>query len=147
MILSELRSCNLLIKGFITDSILLLVFSTLRPLDRETVINSVKKTSRCVCVEEGWPQCGIAAEIAAIIMESEAFDHLDAPMERITGGTLMTTIRGLKEFHRLNLTAFIYFSVSGADVPMPYATPLEKLALPQLEDIVAVVKRVVNRKL
>lgn len=63
------------------------LISTLRPLDRETVINSVKKTSRCVCVEEGWPQCGIAAEIAAIIMESEAFDHLDAPMERITGGT------------------------------------------------------------
>jgi pyruvate dehydrogenase E1 component beta subunit len=45
----------------------------------------VKKTSRCVCVEEGWPQCGISAEIAAIIMESDAFDHLDAPMERITG--------------------------------------------------------------
>lgn len=58
---------------------------TLRPLDRETIINSVKKTNRCVCVEEGWPQCGIASEIAAIIMESEAFDHLDAPMERITG--------------------------------------------------------------
>lgn len=113
MILSELRLCNLLIKGFITDSILLLVFSTLRPLDRETVINSVKKTSRCVCVEEGWPQCGIAAEIAAIIMESEAFDHLDAPMERITGGTLMTTITSLKEFHRLNLTDFFLFLSQG----------------------------------
>jgi pyruvate dehydrogenase E1 component beta subunit len=98
-----------------------------------------------VCVEEGWPQCGIASEIAAIIMESEAFDHLDAPMERITGGTLMTTMTDLTETRRLNLIK--YFSSSGADVPMPYATPLEKLALPQLEDIVTVVKRVVNRKL
>jgi pyruvate dehydrogenase E1 component beta subunit len=59
--------------------------STLRPLDRETIINSVKKTSRVVCVEEGWPQCGIASEVAAIIMESDAFDYLDAPFQRITG--------------------------------------------------------------
>jgi pyruvate dehydrogenase E1 component beta subunit len=54
-------------------------------------------------VEEGWPQCGIASEIAAIIMESEAFDHLDAPMERITGGTMMITMTDLIESDRLNL--------------------------------------------
>lgn len=92
---------------------------TLRPLDTETIIKSVKKTGRVVSVEEGWSQCGIGAEIAALIMESDAFDYLDAPMERITG----------------------------ADVPMPYAIPLEKACLPQLNDIIAAVKRTVARKL
>jgi pyruvate dehydrogenase E1 component beta subunit len=91
----------------------------LRPLDRDAIISSVKKTHRVVTVEEGWPQSGVGAEIAALIMESDAFDYLDAPVERITG----------------------------ADVPMPYAIPLEKLALPQQEDIVAAVKRAVYRKL
>ena len=88
-------------------------------MDRDTIINSVKQTSRLVTVEEGWPQCGIGAEIAAIVMESEAFDYLDAPVERVTG----------------------------ADVPMPYALPLEKLALPQVEDIINVIRRTVSRKL
>ena len=69
-------------------------------------------------MEEGWPQCGIGAEIAAIIMESEAFDYLDAPVERITG----------------------------ADVPMPYSIPLEKLALPQIDDITTAVKRTLGKK-
>ncbi len=91
----------------------------MRPLDRDAIISSVKKTHRVVTVEEGWPQSGVGAEIAALIMESDAFDYLDAPVERITG----------------------------ADVPMPYAIPLEKLALPQQEDIVAAVKRAVYRKL
>ena len=72
-----------------------------------------------MAVEEGWPQCGIASEIAAIVMESDAFDYLDAPLERVTG----------------------------ADVPMPYAIPLEKLALPQIEDITAAVKRTLARQL
>ena len=58
---------------------------TIRPLDRKAVIESVKKTNRLVTVEEGWPQHGIGSEIAALLMESEAFDYLDAPMERITG--------------------------------------------------------------
>lgn len=66
---------------------------SLRPLDRHSIIDSVKKTNRIVNVEEGWPQHGIGAEIAALLMESEAFDYLDAPMER----------------------------VCGADVPMPYS--------------------------
>jgi pyruvate dehydrogenase E1 component beta subunit len=70
----------------------------LRPLDRNTIIKSVKKTNRIVSVEEGWPQCGIGAEIAASIMETEAFDHLDAPLERITG----------------------------ADIPMPYSISIER---------------------
>lgn len=89
----------------------------MRPLDRQTIIDSVKKTNRLVTVEEGWPQCGIGAEIAGIIMESEAFDYLDAPVERITG----------------------------ADVPMPYALPLEKLAVPQLDDISTAVKRTLGK--
>ena len=90
---------------------------TLRPLDRDAIIDTVKKTNRLVTLEEGWPQCGIGAEIAAIVMESEAFDYLDAPVERITG----------------------------ADVPMPYAINLEKLALPQIHDITAAVKRTLGK--
>jgi pyruvate dehydrogenase E1 component beta subunit len=70
---------------------------TLRPLDRPCIVESVKKTNRIVNVEEGWPQHGIGAEIASCIMESEAFDYLDAPMER----------------------------VCGADIPMPYAVSIE----------------------
>ena len=89
---------------------------TLRPMDMETVLASVRRTNRCVAVEEGWPQSGIGAEIAASIME-HAFDDLDAPVIR----------------------------VCGKDVPMPYAANLEKLALPQPEDIVSAVKTVCYR--
>merc|ERR1712029_87500 len=92
---------------------------TIRPIDRDAIINSVKKTGRIVSVESGWPQCGIGSEIAAIMMESDAFNWLDAPMERITG----------------------------ADVPMPYATDLENASLPQVDDIVATVKRLTQRQL
>lgn len=58
---------------------------SIRPLDRELIVESVKKTHRIVTVEEGWPQHGVGAEIGALIMESSAFDYLDAPLERITG--------------------------------------------------------------
>ena len=92
---------------------------TLRPLDTATILKSVVKTGRCVTVEEGWPQHGVGAEICALIMESDAFNHLDAPVERVTG----------------------------ADVPMPYAINLEKQALPQVDDIVAAVQRTTYRKL
>jgi pyruvate dehydrogenase E1 component beta subunit len=88
-------------------------------LDRDAIVKSAKKTGRVVSVEEGWSQCGIGAEIAAILMETEAFDYLDAPMERITG----------------------------ADVPMPYSIPLEKLALPQTHDIEAAVRRTLAKKM
>lgn len=109
---------------------------TIRPLDVETVVKSVNKTHRCVTVEEGWPQSGVGAEIAALLMEctqicflfgilfpfphahvfflSDAFDSLDAPMERVTG----------------------------ADVPMPYATSIETLAMVQPHNVVNAVKRV-----
>jgi len=90
---------------------------SIRPLDRKTIIESVKKTSRLVTVEEGWPQCGVGAEIVSLINESEAFDHLDAPPVRITG----------------------------ADVPQPYAYNLEPAAVPQVEDIVNVVTQVCSR--
>ena len=80
---------------------------TLRPLDVATVVESVKKTNRIVSVEEGWPAAGIGAEIAALMME-HAFDWLDAPVAR----------------------------VCAADVPLPYAANLERLALPQPEDVV-----------
>ncbi len=89
---------------------------TLRPLDRATVVASLKKTNRLVSVEEGWPQCGVGAELAAIAME-DAFDWLDAPVVRVTG----------------------------KDVPMPYAANLERMALPQVEEVVAAVKAVCYR--
>mmetsp|Transcript_13529 Transcript_13529/g.17106 ORF Transcript_13529/g.17106 Transcript_13529/m.17106 type:complete len:365 (+) Transcript_13529:146-1240(+) len=91
---------------------------SIRPLDRDAIINSVKKTGRIISIETGWPQCGIGSEISAILMESEAFNYLDAPMERVTG----------------------------ADVPMPYATDLENAALPQLDDVIAAIDRTTFRK-
>jgi pyruvate dehydrogenase E1 component beta subunit len=91
---------------------------SLRPLDMATVVNSIKKTNHIVTVEDGWPLYGVGSEIAAGIMESDAFDHLDAPMER----------------------------VCGADVPMPYAKNLEDAALPQVSNIISAVKRVLNIK-
>jgi pyruvate dehydrogenase E1 component beta subunit len=89
---------------------------TLRPLDTDTVVASVKKTGRAVTVEEGWQQNGVGAEIAARIME-HAFDYLDAPVLR----------------------------VSGKDVPMPYAANLEKLALPSAAEVVEAAKAVCYR--
>lgn len=89
---------------------------TLRPLDTETVIASVKKTGRCVTVEEGWPQGSIGSEISAQLME-HAFDYLDAPVLKVTG----------------------------KDVPMPYAVNLEKLALPHVDEVVAAVNAVTYR--
>lgn len=91
---------------------------SLRPLDRNTIIKSVKKTSRLVSVEEGWPQCGIGAEICGLIMESEAFDYIDAPVERVTG----------------------------VDVPMPYSISIEQKAIPQVENIVNSVLRACYRQ-
>jgi pyruvate dehydrogenase E1 component beta subunit len=89
---------------------------TLRPLDVETVVNSVQKTNRIVSVEEGWAYSGIGAEIAAQMME-QAFDYLDAPVHRVTA----------------------------KDVPLPYAANLERMALPQTADIVAAAKAVLYR--
>ncbi|NNM71959.1 pyruvate dehydrogenase complex E1 component subunit beta [Enterovirga aerilata] len=89
---------------------------TIRPMDVETVIRSVQKTNRCVAVEEGFPQSGVTAEIGMRIME-EAFDYLDAPVARITG----------------------------KDVPMPYAANLEKLALPNVGEVVQAAKAVLYR--
>jgi pyruvate dehydrogenase E1 component beta subunit len=89
---------------------------TIRPMDTETLVNSVKKTGRAVVVEEGWQQSGVGSEIAARLME-QAFDYLDAPVAR----------------------------VSGKDVPMPYAANLEKLALPTVADVVTAAKAVSYR--
>ncbi len=80
---------------------------TLRPLDLDTIVESVRKTNRVVLVEEGWPHGGVGANLAALIQE-QAFDHLDAPIVRVTG----------------------------ADVPMPYSKPLEQSAFPHEEHVV-----------
>jgi pyruvate dehydrogenase E1 component beta subunit len=89
---------------------------TLKPMDIETIIASVKKTGRLVSVEEGWRQSGVGAEVAASVTE-QAFDWLDAPVMRVTG----------------------------KDVPMPYAANLERLALPSVADVVAAAKAVCYR--
>jgi pyruvate dehydrogenase E1 component beta subunit len=89
---------------------------TLKPMDSDTIVESVKKTGRLVTVEEGWRQSGVGAEIAARVME-DAFDYLDAPVTR----------------------------VSGKDVPMPYAANLEKLALPSVAEVVEAAKAVCYR--
>ncbi|KAF3680367.1 Pyruvate dehydrogenase E1 component subunit beta-1, mitochondrial [Capsicum annuum] len=89
---------------------------SIRPLDRPTINASVRKTNRLVTVEEGFPQHGVGAEICASVVE-ESFEYLDAPVERI----------------------------SGADVPMPYAANLERMAVPQIEDIVRAAKRACYR--
>jgi len=88
---------------------------TLRPLDLDTVLDSVRTTNRCVVVEEGWPHGGVGANLAALIAE-HAFDDLDAPVAR----------------------------VSGADVPMPYSKPLEDIAYPHEPQIVAAALRVLG---
>ena len=90
---------------------------SLRPMDVATIVQSVQKTHRLVAIEEGWPSCGIGAEIAARVQQ-EAFDWLDAPIARVTG----------------------------KDVPMPYAANLEKLALPSIEEIVAAARAVLYRE-
>jgi pyruvate dehydrogenase E1 component subunit beta len=89
---------------------------SIRPLDVATIVESVKKTNRLVSVEEGWPQFGLGSELSAAMME-HAFDYLDAPVRR----------------------------VSGKDVPMPYAANLERLALPQVDDVVGAAKAVCYR--
>ncbi|KAH9774167.1 Pyruvate dehydrogenase E1 component subunit beta [Citrus sinensis] len=89
---------------------------SIRPLDRSTINASVRKTNRLVTVEEGFPQHGVGAEICASVIE-ESFSYLDAPVERI----------------------------AGADVPMPYAANLERMAVPQVEDIVRAAKRACYR--
>lgn len=91
---------------------------TIKPLDKTTIIDSVKKTNRLVTVEEGWFFAGIGSTISAIIMQ-EAFDYLDAPVENI----------------------------SGKDVPLPYAENLEKMSLPTVNDIVEAAKKACYRKI
>jgi pyruvate dehydrogenase E1 component beta subunit len=90
---------------------------SIRPLDRDAILGSIKKTGRCVTLEQGWPQHGVGAEISAMIMETDAFNYMDAPMER----------------------------VCGADIPMPYAKELEEASLPQLGDVVAAIERTTYR--
>ncbi|KAG1666718.1 Pyruvate dehydrogenase E1 component subunit beta, mitochondrial [Nymphon striatum] len=89
---------------------------TLRPLDAETVINSVMKTNHLITVELGWPQSGVGAEVCTRIMESPAFDYLDAPAIRITA----------------------------VDTPTPYAKTLEEHSLPQSQDVILAVKKILH---
>ena len=89
---------------------------TIRPIDRETIVNSVKKTSRCITVEEGFPFASVGSEIASILID-EAFDYLDAPIKKL----------------------------ASVDGPLPYAANLERLALPKANDIIRVAKELCNK--
>ncbi|CAL8086895.1 unnamed protein product [Calicophoron daubneyi] len=91
---------------------------SLRPMDDETIINSIKKTHRLITVEGTWPMCGIGAEICARVMETEAFNYLDAPVLRVTG----------------------------ADVPMPYAQNLEGACIPDAQNVVNTARMMLNMK-
>ena len=86
---------------------------TLRPMDTETIVESVKKTNRCVTVEEGWPQGSLGNYISAVLMQ-QAFDYLDAPV----------------------------ININGKDVPMPYAANLEKLALPTVDEVIQAARNI-----
>ena len=85
-------------------------------MDKDAIIQSVKKTHHMITVEGGFPQFGVGAEVISIVMESEAFDYLDAPVYRVTG----------------------------ADIPTPYANNLEVLSLPQPENVIRTIKKVLN---
>lgn len=114
MVATALQAAEELSKSGISAEVINL--RSIRPLDRATINASVRKTSRLVTCEEGWPQHGVGAEICASVVE-ESFEYLDAPVER----------------------------VAGADIPMPYAANLERLALPQVEDVVRAAKRACYR--
>lgn len=90
---------------------------SIRPLDLPTIIKSVEKTNHLITLEGGWPGFGVGSEVIAQLVESSAFDYLDAAPVRITG----------------------------ADVPMPYAQNLEELSLPSVQNIVDTVKKVLNK--
>ncbi|PFH52796.1 hypothetical protein AMATHDRAFT_73923 [Amanita thiersii Skay4041] len=115
MVTHSLEAADALAKEGIKAEVINL--RSIRPLDIETIIKSVKKTNRLLIVEGGFPAFGVGSEICAQIVESEAFDYLDAPVERITG----------------------------ADVPTPYATNLEALSFPDTPLIVKVAKRALYR--
>lgn len=86
---------------------------TIKPMDRESIIKSVMKTGRLVAVEDGYPTCGVTAEVLSTVMESPAFDYLDAPAQRVTAW----------------------------DIPMPYAKTLESITTPDVNNIIKAVKQ------
>ena len=86
---------------------------SIKPMDKQAIVDTVMKTNRAIAIEEGWPQSGISSEIISVIMESQAFNYLDAPVERITG----------------------------LDIPLPYAPNLEIMSLPQVNNIVNSIRR------
>ena len=112
MLQKSLEAAKILKNDFNLD-VEVIDLQSLRPLDSETIINSVKKTNRIVTVEESWPVASIGSEVVNIVQKN-AFDYLDAPI----------------------------IKVNSADVPMPYSSSLEKLYLPQIDDIVKAVKEV-----
>jgi len=114
MVEESLKAAEILAKDGISAEVINL--RSIRPLDIETILKSLKKTHKIVTVESGWPMFGVGSEISAQIMESEGFDYLDAPLQRVTG----------------------------ADIPTPYAQNLEKYSFPEPQIIVDTVNRFFN---
>ena len=112
MLQKSLEAAKILKNQFNLD-VEVIDLQSLRPIDSKTIINSVKKTNRIVTVEESWPFASVGSEIVNLIQKN-AFDYLDAPITK----------------------------VNSADVPMPYSSELEKLYLPQIDDIVKAVKEI-----
>ena len=112
MVHKSLEAAKILKNEFNLD-VEVIDLQSLRPIDSDTILNSVKKTNRIITVEESWPFASIGSEVVNIVQKN-AFDYLDAPI----------------------------IKVNSADVPMPYSSKLEKIYLPQIEDIVKAVKEV-----
>ena len=112
MLQKSLEAAKILKNEFDLD-VEVIDLQSLRPLDTETILQSIKKTNRLVTVEESWPFASIGSEVVNIVQQ-QAFDYLDSPI----------------------------IKVNSADVPMPYSSSLEKLYLPQIDDIVKAVKEV-----
>ena len=112
MVDKSIEAANL-IKDQFDVEVEIIDLQTIRPLDKNTILESVKKTNRVITVEESWPFGSVGSEISYII-QNEIFDYLDSPIEKI----------------------------NSADVPMPYSSVLESKYLPQVEDIVNAVKKV-----
>ena len=114
---------------------------SIRPLDMDTINESIKKTNHCMTVEGGWPQHGVGAEISACIAEGPAFHYLDAPVIRICEKKYLT------DPQKIFLEVKNIFDLSGGvDAPMPYAATLEAAATPQPHNIVGAVKRMLGKQ-
>lgn len=137
-----LQAADVLLKSGISAEVLNL--RTIRPLDRAAILDAARRNHRIVTVEEGWPQSGVGAEISAMIVESDAFHYLDAPIERVTGADIPMPYVHARA--RVEVCMPPGARTNPPRVTRRYAENLESLARPKVEDIVAVTERVCFRE-